>query len=183
MQQYLITDPSYYHDSIHEFTAYLSRVYEKHKVDFACFRDKRCSDIRMYANAFLALSEKYTVTKTLLNGDDRLAHALGFYGVHLQSTQFDRIIDAKQAGLYTIISTHTLQEAMNAQDLGVDAITYSPIFESPGKGTAKGIAQLQQVIDEINIPVFALGGILTQEQINLCQSTGAYGFASIRYFG
>jgi thiamine-phosphate pyrophosphorylase len=34
----------------------------------------------------------------------------------------------------------------------------------------------------VKIPVIALGGILTQEQIASCEEVGASGFASIRYF-
>ncbi|MGD9969385.1 MAG: thiamine phosphate synthase [Sulfuricurvum sp.] len=63
-----------------------------------------------------------------------------------------------------------------------DAITYSPVFASPGKGEPKGLEDLKELVATINIPVFALGGIVTEEQIRAVETAGAYGFASIRYF-
>jgi len=84
--------------------------------------------------------------------------------------------------LYVIISTHTHEEALKAQTLGADAITYSPIFPSPNKGEPKGLEDLKEIVDKIEIPIFALGGITTEEQVNTVLATGAYGFASIRYF-
>lgn len=118
----------------------------------------------------------------LLHADYRLAHALGADGVHLTSMQFDEIADAKKLGLYVIISTHTHDEALLAESLGADAITYSPVFASPNKGKPKGLEDLKEIVDKIRIPIFALGGILTEGQISAVEKCGAYGFASIRYF-
>ena len=64
----------------------------------------------------------------------------------------------------------------------MDFVTYSPIFETPNKGEAKGIENLKTMVDRYNIPIIALGGIITEEQIKAVKETGAYGFASIRYF-
>ena len=117
-----------------------------------------------------------------MHGDYTRANTLKADGVHLTSTQFDVIPDAKALGLYVIISTHTHDEALKAQELGADAITYSPIFASPNKGEPKGLEDLKEIVAKIRVPIFALGGITTQEHINAVSTTGAYGFASIRYF-
>jgi thiamine-phosphate pyrophosphorylase len=61
--------------------------------------------------------------------------------------------------------------------------TFSPIFETPGKGAPVGLEVLKSVTSEVSIPVLALGGILTEAQISACERSGASGFASIRYFG
>jgi len=71
---------------------------------------------------------------------------------------------------------------MMAKQSGADAITYSPVFDSPGKGEPKGLEDLKELVAKINIPVFALGGILSEDQIHQVAECGAYGFASIRYF-
>lgn len=81
-----------------------------------------------------------------------------------------------------IISTHTLSEAKEADALGADMITFSPIFNTPNKGEPKGTETLKSVISKLSIPVIALGGIVSKEQIDLCENAGAFGFASIRYF-
>jgi thiamine-phosphate pyrophosphorylase len=81
------------------------------------------------------------------------------------------------------MSTHTLKEAKLAQNSGADAITYSPIFDTPNKGAPKGLKQLKTVVDSVDIGVIALGGIVTQRHIDSLQSIPKlYGFASIRYF-
>ena len=75
------------------------------------------------------------------------------------------------------------EDIEKAQNLYVNAITYSPIFETPNKGAPKGIDKLKEatrIFEDINI--IALGGITNQEQVEKIEKTKAYGFASIRYF-
>ena len=51
-------------------------------------------------------------------------------------------------------------------DYQADAVTYSPIFETPNKGLPKGIKALNEVINKYpNINIIALGGIINDEQI------------------
>jgi len=102
--------------------------------------------------------------------------------VHLTSTQFDKIEYAKSLGLEVIVSTHTHDEVLQAQDLGADAVTYSPIFSSPGKGEPKGVEDLKELLNKCSVKVFALGGIVDEKQVSEIEKTQAYGFASIRYF-
>lgn len=66
--------------------------------------------------------------------------------------------------------------------MGADYITYSPIFSTPNKGEPVGLEKLKEINDKININCFALGEIVSDEQILACEKTGIYGFASIRYF-
>ena len=61
-------------------------------------------------------------------------------------------------------------------------VTYSPIFETPDKGEPVGLHMLSELTSAVDIPVIALGGIVTDEQVEACQMSGASGFASIRYF-
>jgi thiamine-phosphate pyrophosphorylase len=182
VKTYLITDPSFYGSNADSLKASLNSVFSETLPDFALFRDKQPQCYDELAKVFIDVSRKYSMLKVLLHGDYKLANALKADGVHLTSTQFDIIPAAKTLGLYVIISTHTHEEAFRAQELGADAITYSPIFASPNKGEPKGLEDLKEIVDKIEIPIFALGGITTQEQINAVQECGAYGFASIRYF-
>lgn len=119
----------------------------------------------------------------LLHGDYRLAASLRAYGVHLQSSQLLEIPQAKALGLYTIVSTHSTEEALRAQTLGADAVTYSPIFYKKDKGAPKGIEALQKLVVKLEIDVFALGGIVDEAHIAQLQRVeGLKGFAAIRYF-
>jgi thiamine-phosphate pyrophosphorylase len=182
VKSYLITDPSFYGTTSDVLESSLNTVLSHNILDFALFRDKQTHDYPTLAQIFVKVCRKLGVRYVLLHGDYTLANALKADGVHLTSTQFDAIPLAKDLGLFVIISTHTHEEALNAQELGADAITYSPIFASPNKGDPKGLEDLKEIVAKIDIPIFALGGITTQEQINAVQEAGAYGFASIRYF-
>lgn len=182
MKHYLITDPTFYGTTPDALESSLDVIYSHRLPDFTLLRDKLCIHYRDLAETFISVSRSYKIPRILLHGDYPLARELGADGVHLTSTQFDDIVEAKKLGLYVIISTHSHEEAFKAQKLGADAITYSPIFHSPNKGEPKGLEDLKEIVDKIEIPIFALGGITAQEQINAVKATGAYGFASIRYF-
>lgn len=182
MKSYLITDPFFYGDDAHTLRHKLDSVLQQHFIDFICFRDKTTTLYPLLSETVIQKVREHSDAKILLHGDYVLAHRLGAHGVHLTSMQFDEIIEAKKLGLYVIISTHTHDEVEKAKKFGADAVTYSPIFYSPNKGNLKGLEDLKAIVDKIRIPIFALGGILSQEQINEIEATEAYGFASIRYF-
>lgn len=182
MKSYLITDPSLYGDDANTLNDQVEKVLQKFSVDFFCFRDKTTPIYSQLSKIVIQKVRENSDAKILLHGDYNLAHSLKADGVHLTSMQFDSVRSAKALGLYVIVSTHTHEEALKAQELGADAITYSPIFISPNKGNPKGLEDLKLIVDKIRVPIFALGGIITQEQINAVEASGAYGFASIRYF-
>ena len=150
------------------------------KASMIVYRDKNNSNYAYHAKVFVDATKGFD--RVLLHSDYLLAHTLGVTGVHLKSTQFNDIEKAKNLGLFVVVSTHTLDEAVKVQTLGADMITFSPIFDTPNKGKALGIDTLKHVVSSVSIPVLALGGILTQEQIDTCAKVGAKGFASIRYF-
>lgn len=178
---YLITDGRYGCESPGAFAARLERILQAHTVDYALYRDKENPDYARFAAPFIDLCHLRGV-KAMLHGDAALAASLGADGVHLTSTQFEAIRPAKAAGLFTVISTHSVVEIAHAAEEGADAVTYSPIFESPGKGRPKGLEDLNETAGKIDLPVIALGGIVAPDQIDAVKSAGAAGFASIRYF-
>jgi len=153
------------------------------KADMIVYRDKACADYEANAKQFMVEAREHSFEKILLHTDYKLAQKLKADGVHLNSTQFSKIAKAKALGLFVVISTHSKEEALQAQNLGADMITFSPIFATPNKGEPKGVEVLRELTTLLDIGVIALGGIVTQEQIDLCEEAGAFGFASIRYFG
>ncbi len=182
MKSYLITDPRYYRDPL-SFQSYLTEAFAKHRPDYAAFRDKRGEEIETYAKLFLQIAREFAIEKILINSYLTVAVRLGFDGVHLTSSQFEKITAAKAQGLYTVVSTHTLEEAQHASALGADAVTISPIFATPGKGQPKGIGYLKKFTASLHeVEVFALGGIVSSAEVDALKETGVEGFASIRYF-
>ena len=183
MIKYLITEPKYYTNDEKKFEEILINVLNKQQIDIACFRDKESSNFEDLAKIFIKICKEKNIKKILLNGDYLLAYKLNATGVHLTSTQFDDISKAKELGLYVIISCHTFEDIEKAIIDQADAITYSPIFETPNKGTPKGIEGLEEVINKYpNINIIALGGIIDETQIEQISKTKVYGIASIRYF-
>ena len=179
MKSYLITDPSFYTSNPEIFKQKLLHVADKTNPDFICLRDKQTKDYNSLAVVFKQMKMK---TKKLLHSDFRLAYKLGFWGVHLTSSQFEDIKKAKDLNLHVVVSTHSLEDALHVEKEGADFITYSPIFYTPNKGIPKGLEKLKEINDKIDIKCFALGGIIEKKQVELCKSVGVYGFASIRYF-
>lgn len=183
LKNYLITDPKYYSNNEEFFKENLTKVLKNHKIDLACFRDKESSNFKELAFIFIETCKKFNIEKIVLNGNYLLASELNATGVHLTSTQFDKIKEAKELGLYVIISCHSLNDIKIALDNKVDAVTYSPIFETPNKGEPKGIIALEEAVNTFkDMNIFALGGIINEKQIKQISKTKAYGIASIRYF-
>jgi thiamine-phosphate pyrophosphorylase len=177
---YAITDPTTL--NIPNIESDMKRYADK-KASMIVYRDKE-NEICIYdAQKFIDEARKYNFYKVLLHSDIALAKKLDADGVHLTSKQFSEISEAKGKGLFVIISTHSINEAKKAEALGADMVTYSPIFETPGKGEPVGLHMLSELSSTVNIPVIALGGIVTDKQVEACQMSGASGFASIRYFG
>ncbi|MEJ2469136.1 MAG: thiamine phosphate synthase [Campylobacterales bacterium] len=178
---YLITDGHYGCTAPGAFARRLDALFTAHAVAYALYRDKENPDYPRFAAVFIDVCRAHGV-KAMLHRDIALAEDLGADGVHLTSTQSDAIARAKAAGLHTVISTHRADEIAHAHAEGADAVTYSPIFATPGKGAPKGLEDLNETAGKIDLPVIALGGIVTPDQIKAVKAAGAAGFASIRYF-
>ncbi len=182
MQSYLITSREFYTDTPAVFRSILHEQLQTHMPTYALYRDKSNPNYDSQAEYHAQVCSQFENIKSFIHQKVDLAASLNATGVHLTSKQFDEIAHAKELGLEVIISTHTHDEVLNAQNFGADAVTYSPIFKSPGKGKPKGIEDLKDLISKTNIKIFALGGIVESNQVEQIQESGAYGFASIRYF-
>ena len=182
MKSYLITDPAFYSAERTAFGRLMQNALQKHRPDFALYRDKNSPDYAQMAELFLELCSRFAETKPLLHGNVELAAKLKAFGVHLTSQQAGEIERAKGLGLFVVISCHSEEEMMQAQQKGADAVTYSPVFSSPGKGEPKGLEDLNERVAKISLPIIALGGITSKAQVKAVEKCGAYAFASIRYF-
>ena len=180
---YLITDPEYYTNDLKKFEKRLRKILNSKKVDIACFRDKESKNFKVLAKKFVAVCKEFNIEKILINSDYKLAKKLDATGVHLNSKQFEKIQKAKNLDLYVVISCHDYKDIENAQRLHVNAITYSPIFETPNKGIPKGMAKFREAVRVYeDLDIIALGGIIHDTQVEQISKTRAFGFASIRYF-
>ena len=75
------------------------------------------------------------------------------------------------------VSVHSLEEAKEAEALGADYVTSGHIFETDCKKGLKGrgLEFLRQVSQGVSIPVYAIGGISTEnmEQVREAGANGA----------
>ena len=86
--------------------------------------------------------------------------------------------DAEKLKHFNIIgaSTHSLEDAKIAEKLGATYITASHIFATDCKKglEPRGLDFLKNICDNVNIPVFALGGI-NEDNSKYCYENGAKG--------
>jgi thiamine-phosphate pyrophosphorylase len=106
-----------------------------------------------------------------------LARAVGAQGVHVG--QSDASIEAVRAEVGPAISigvsTHSLEQARQAEARGAELIGFGPIFPTTTKVGADpvvGLERLAEVCRVVSIPVAAIGGI-TRENIAGVRTAGA----------
>jgi len=118
-------------------------------------------------------------TRVLVNDRVDIALAAGVDGVHLPA---NGLPPSRVRPLVSVpgVSTHSLEEALIAEQARADFIFFGPIFDTPGKHPI-GLDALRSVTSAIHIPVLAIGGI-TRENAQLAIAAGAAGIAAIRMF-
>ncbi len=131
----------------------------------------------------IQLSRKLKV-KLLLNRTVEQVINLGAAGLHL-STQAARFLDSRPLthNFLLGVSCHNLGELQIAQRLDADFALLSPVqyTQSHPGSTPLGWNQFSKLVDQINIPVYALGG-LTHADLVEARKNGAQGLAGISVF-
>lgn len=179
MVGYAITDPRYFDKN--NPSAYLTKAKAK-GASWLLYRDKSNFEYMYDARKVLQAAIDTGFERIIVHRDIWLAHRLEAGSVHLTSKQFNEIERAKELNLFTIVSTHSLDEALDAQHRGADAVTIGPLFATQDKEHILGIEATKEVVEHLDITVFALGGITNDERVDTVKKIGADGFASIRYF-
>lgn len=118
----------------------------------------------------------------VMNDRADLALLVDADGVHLGQDDLSladarRLLGARQLG----VSTHDLQQAMDAEREGADLIGFGPVFDTVTKerpDPTVGLAQLAEVCRSVRVPVVAIGG-LTPERAREAYRAGATWVAAI----
>jgi thiamine-phosphate pyrophosphorylase len=116
---------------------------------------------------------KRLAPKILINSRADIAMATGADGVHLPAGAPEQTL----AGLIVARSCHAVEEIRRTR---ADLVTFGPVFESPGKGPARGLEALKGAC-RLGKPVFALGGV-NWDNAAECMHVGAEGIAGVRLF-
>lgn len=100
-------------------------------------------------------------------------------GLHLSSTDLMTASQRPKGSGFVAASCHNLQELHKAESLALDFAVLSSVKQTSSHPKAKplGWGQFKQWVANVNIPVFALGGIKTQdfEQAMACGAQGISG--------
>ncbi|UCG78335.1 MAG: thiamine phosphate synthase [Nitrospirota bacterium] len=144
-------------------------------------KDLKVKELTAYAEEVRKLTDRYGA-KLFINDRVDVAIAVGADGVHLGKESIGATYVRRiSSDLVVGISTHSLGEALDAQEQGADFITFGPVYETPSKikyGAPVGLDGLRDAADKINIPLFALGGI-DPSNIKNVRDAGATGVAMI----
>lgn len=151
-------------------------------VDAVQIREKDLDDRALWEIARAARALLPPQTRLLVNGRADVALAAGADGVHLPSDGVPVAALRRRFGraLLLGVSTHRVEEVERARDEGADYATFGPVWETPGKGPATGVAALARAA-ATGLPVHALGGV-TIGRFGEVAAAGAAGVAAIRLF-
>jgi 8-oxo-dGTP diphosphatase len=104
-------------------------------------------------------------------------------GLHLTRYDLMRLTQRPLNSGWIAASCHNLMQLQQAEKLGGDFVVLSPILPTSSHPDAQllGWEKMAHLIKQVNIPVFALGG-LNQKDKKHAQLLGAQGIAGIRTF-
>jgi thiamine-phosphate pyrophosphorylase len=139
--------------------------------DLFSLAEKVCKLCQAY-NAALFINDRIDV-----------ALAVDAAGVQLSQTSLPVVTTRALLGPQKIIgaSTHSLQEAREAEQNGADFVLFGPVYFTASKaayGAPQGLPALKTIVDNISLPVYAIGGI-KPENIESTKKLGLRGVALI----
>jgi len=147
-------------------------------------RDKGLSTKELYETAYelRRLTSRYGA-KLLINDRVDVALAVEADGVHIGADSLPIYKVRRLLGERRLIgvSCHNQVQAITAQEMGADFITFGPVYYTASKaayGDPVGVEKLDLVTGMLQIPVFALGGISLQNCAEVV-SCGVRGIALI----
>jgi thiamine-phosphate pyrophosphorylase len=179
-QYCLITDRKQCRQPLHE----LAEQADAAKVDYFQLRDKNLEAAELL-NLARHVRPLFAHAQFIVNGRLEVALACGADGVHLQDGNIPiRAVRRKYPKMIIGYSAHTREELRMAEESGADYAFLSPIFPPRSKTNGKaplGAETLSAWIEELKIPVFALGGI-SAANVKELRKCGCAGVAGISFF-
>ncbi len=169
---YLITPECQKSD---EFLLHLEQLLARTNIKLIQLRSKQLAieDYLKLAVAVSLVCRNYEVSLMLNNDDLSVVKEIDCDGLHLQSKQLMELkhrpkINAK----WLSASCHSIEQVQQAQRIGVDFITISPVNNI-------GWKHFEELVSISNLPVYALGGMSTKD-IPKAKELGAQGIAAIK---
>ncbi|RLF35758.1 MAG: thiamine phosphate synthase [Thermoplasmata archaeon] len=159
----------------------------KNAVDAGCkivqYREKNKSTRDMIKEA--EQLKKLCKDRAFFLVDDRVdvALAVDADGVHLGQNDMPVEIARRLLGDEKIIglTVHNVEEAVEAEKLGVDYVGLAPVFKTDTKedsGEPCGVEMLKKIRDIVSVPIVAVGGI-NKDNVQDVISAGADGVVAV----
>lgn len=104
-------------------------------------------------------------------------------GIHLTSNHLMALTTRPENSKWLAASCHNLEQLQHAQKIGVDFVVLAPVLATqthPGVASL-GWEQFAELVAQVNLPVYALGG-MTESSLSKAQQIGGQGIAAIRAF-
>lgn len=119
----------------------------------------------------------------LINGAASLPADTGAAGIHLSSRQLREAHERPDCAGLLAASCHTAEDLQRAQAIGADFAVLSPVLPTRSHPDANplGWERFSQLVDEVALPVYALGG-MQAGLMEVAWASGAQGVAGIRGF-
>jgi len=182
LKLYLITDRKLFNAQCSLYLALETAL--QAGVKYVQLREKRLPTRKILDMAYWVreLTSEYGA-RLLVNDRVDIALAVGADGVHLGQKSLPARAARKITGDDFLIgvSTHGIDEALQAENDGADFITLGPIYNTPSKlryGDPIGVDMIKKVKSRVSVPVLAIGGI-KMNAVHEVVSAGADGVAVI----
>ncbi len=119
----------------------------------------------------------------LINSAVETSCQLKVDGIHFTSQDLLALKKRPEAYRWLAASCHNLQQLKHAEKIGLDFVVISPVLPTQTHSDAMplGWDRFAQLTAEVNLPVYALGGMQTKYQKRV-KSLGGQGIAGIRCF-
>ena len=109
-----------------------------------------------------------------------VAERLGIDELHVPFELFSKVGRGGFCGKIGV-SAHSLKEVLSAREFGADYVVVGHIFDTPSHAgvAGRGIGFLREIIDNLDAPVYAIGGI-NDGNVELIENSGASGAYMMR---
>jgi 8-oxo-dGTP diphosphatase len=138
--------------------------------------------IKQFLTQAMPLCKQHQV-HLLINSGVSNSQQLNVDGLHLTSSDLMALEKRPMIRGWLAASCHNLSQLQYAEKIGVDFAVLAPVLPTQTHPNAKvlGWQLMTTLIEAVNIPVFALGGLITSD-VEKVQRLGGQGIAGIRTF-
>lgn len=138
-------------------------------------KDLEYKDLYKLALHIKNITDRYNVP-LIINGNLKVSKEIKSWGYHCSIKDFREMNEKLDIKLGA--SVHSIDEAIEAEKLGVDYILVGHIYETKCKEGLKGRGEtfIKDISEKVSIPIIAIGGITDENTANVIES-GATGIA------